>query len=95
MWLETIHCLSHFCGLLVYWKFSNTLFIFQYYLSFYPYVFFSVYTFKSVGYAVDSSYLPDGLKHKYVPSCILGKGACGEVRLTYNKVSIHFVNLLC
>lgn len=40
-------------------------------------------------YAVDNSYLPDPLKSKYLPSYLLGKGACGEVRLAYNKVSWH------
>lgn len=45
-----------------------------------------VYSFKYVDYAVDNGYLPLNLKSKYVPSDILGKGACGEVRLAYNKV---------
>lgn len=53
----------------------------------------SVYSFKSMGYAVDDSYLPESLRCRYVPSCLLGKGACGEVRLAYDKVSLYF-NLL-
>lgn len=47
-----------------------------------------------MGYAVDNSYLPEKLRCKYVPSYLLGKGACGEVKLAYNKVSSYLINFL-
>lgn len=47
----------------------------------------SVYSFKSMVYAVDNAYLPENLSCRYIPSNLLGKGACGEVRLAYDKVS--------
>lgn len=41
-----------------------------------------------MGVAVDTTYLPESLVLRYVPSYLLGKGACGEVRLAYDKVSL-------
>ncbi|CAH2003894.1 unnamed protein product [Acanthoscelides obtectus] len=44
-----------------------------------------VYIFKSMNYVVDENYLPEAYKNKYELSHFLGKGACGEVRLAYDK----------
>lgn len=38
--------------------------------------------------SVEDSFLSPKLKQKYVTSRTLGKGACGEVRLVYEKVSV-------
>ncbi|XP_018561131.1 serine/threonine-protein kinase Chk2-like isoform X2 [Anoplophora glabripennis] len=46
-----------------------------------------VYIFKSMKYSVDDNYLPSSLRQRYEPSLLLGKGACGEVRLAYAKLS--------
>ncbi|KAJ8949326.1 hypothetical protein NQ314_008246 [Rhamnusium bicolor] len=43
-----------------------------------------VYVYKSM-YSLDANYLPPELRRKYEPSIVLGKGACGEVRLVYEK----------
>ncbi|KAJ8949327.1 hypothetical protein NQ314_008247 [Rhamnusium bicolor] len=46
-----------------------------------------VYVFKSMTYLVDENYLPPSLRKIYEPSRLLGIGACGEVRLAYEKLS--------
>lgn len=44
-----------------------------------------------MNHVVDEYYLPLDLKKKYELSRLLGKGACGEVRLAYDKVSRLFI----
>lgn len=53
-----------------------------------------VYIFKSMTFSVVENYLPHDLRLKYTPTRLLGKGACGEVRLAYEKVSAIFSLLL-
>lgn len=52
-----------------------------------------MYHFKSMGNAVDHSYLLDSMQSKYVLSFLLGQGSCGEVRLAYNKVTFWLINV--
>nr|CAI5856578.1 unnamed protein product [Callosobruchus analis] len=44
-----------------------------------------VYIFKSMNYIGNENYLPEAYKNKYELTHFLGKGACGEVRLAYDK----------
>lgn len=47
---------------------------------------FAVYTYKAVEFS-EETYLPPKLRQKYMISRLLGEGACGEVRLVFEKVS--------
>lgn len=51
-----------------------------------------VYVFKIIQ-DKEHSYLPHPLCNKYTVSRILGNGACGEVRLIFDKVSLQIVSI--
>lgn len=51
----------------------------------------SVFSFKIIE-STENTYLPVELRHQYEISKELGKGACGEVRLMFDKVKVLFFN---
>ncbi|KAG5896977.1 hypothetical protein JTB14_018492 [Gonioctena quinquepunctata] len=46
-----------------------------------------VYVYKSMNYPAEEDFLPTEMKKRYVTSRLLGTGACGQVRLVYDKIT--------
>ncbi|XP_030758715.1 serine/threonine-protein kinase Chk2 [Sitophilus oryzae] len=51
---------------------------------------YAVYIFKYNGYEGNDTFLPSNLEEKYAHIRLLGRGACGEVRLVKNRDTFEF-----
>lgn len=51
-----------------------------------------MYIFKIICDLDDNKYLPEKLRKKYQISKLLGRGACGEVKLCFEKVDNAIFN---
>lgn len=61
---------------------------------FYLLIFFSVFLFKDL-LKNEQDKVPKEISQKYYISRVLGQGACGIVKLVYNKVCIFFYACVC